>query len=250
MLTFVPQSKYTRADVKERAGLPRDAKGGNWDTGIVEHDSEFVIFANVGSAGRTGHDYNNRWDGPDFRWFHKTKSRLDWPTVGQLLAEGNVIHLFWRTSNSQPFEYAGLASAIEVLDTSPVEILWALKDDPRAGDIFQGADEIGPGEYYEGAIYNVNVNRYERDRSARQACIDHYGIQCVTCGFNFEERYGSIGANYIHVHHLVPLSTIRVGYQIDPIKDLRPICPNCHAMLHSRRPPFSIDEILELLNET
>ena len=25
----------------------------------MEHDSEFLIFANVGIEGRTGHDYNN-----------------------------------------------------------------------------------------------------------------------------------------------------------------------------------------------
>jgi hypothetical protein len=30
MLKFEHGSKYTRPDVKERAGLPRDAKGGNW----------------------------------------------------------------------------------------------------------------------------------------------------------------------------------------------------------------------------
>ena len=134
---------------------------------------------------RTGHDYNNRLDGPNFRWFHKTNSRLNWPSVGRLSAEGKVIHLFWRTNNSQSFEYAGLASAIGVLDTSPVEILWALIDDPEAGELFPGADEIGPGEYYEGSIHTVNVNRYERDRSARQACIDHYGVRCVICDSQF-----------------------------------------------------------------
>ena len=63
MMRLDPGAKYSRADVKEISGLSRDAKGGNWDTGIVEHDSEFLIFANVGTEGRTGHDYNNRWEG-------------------------------------------------------------------------------------------------------------------------------------------------------------------------------------------
>ena len=51
MLTFNKHSKYTRADVREIAGLRRGAKGGNWDTGIVEHEGEFIIFANVGTEG-------------------------------------------------------------------------------------------------------------------------------------------------------------------------------------------------------
>jgi hypothetical protein len=54
VLTFERGPKYTRPDVKERAGLPRDAKGGNWDTGIVEHENEFIVFTNVGTQGANG----------------------------------------------------------------------------------------------------------------------------------------------------------------------------------------------------
>ena len=108
----------SRADVKGIAGLPRDAKGGIWDTGVVEHQTEFLIFANVGAEGRTGHDYDNRWEGDTFRWYHKAGSRLHWPSVAKLLEEGRAIHLFWRTSNAAPFEYAGLARAIEAFDTT------------------------------------------------------------------------------------------------------------------------------------
>ena len=54
MLNFRIGGKYSRADVKEIAGVGRAAKGGPWDTGIVEHDGEYLIFANVGAAGRTG----------------------------------------------------------------------------------------------------------------------------------------------------------------------------------------------------
>lgn len=42
MLRFKRGSKYTRPDIKERAGRCRQAKGdGNCDTGVVEHDNEF-----------------------------------------------------------------------------------------------------------------------------------------------------------------------------------------------------------------
>ena len=249
MPTFEVGASYSRADVKGIAGLPRDAKGGIWDTGVVEHQTEFLIFANVGAEGRTGHDYDNRWEGDTFRWYHKAGSRLHWPSVAKLLEEGRAIHLFWRTSNAAPFEYAGLARAIEAFDTTPVEILWAIRNDPDDGSIFRGPDELGLHDHQEGFSYRVFVNRYERDRAARQACIDYYGSRCVVCGFSFEKRYGAIGKGYIHVHHLVPLSSVGESYQIDPVHDLRPVCPNCHAIAHQRRPPFSVEEIRTMLTD-
>ena len=127
MLTFERGRKYKRADVKVRAGLRRDQKGGNWDTGIVEHDNAFFIFANVGTEGRTGHDYGNRWEGSLLRWYHKRGSRLRWQSVQRLLSTRHSIHVFWRTCNEAPFEYAGTAKPVEIADTSPVEILWTFE---------------------------------------------------------------------------------------------------------------------------
>ena len=84
----------------------------------------------------------------------------------------------------------------------------------------------------EGAKSRVIVNRYERSYEARQACLAAKGYTCQVCGMNFEEVYGEMGRDFIHVHHIVPISEIGQSYQVDPIKDLVPVCPNCHAMLH------------------
>ena len=102
-------------------------------------------------------------------------------------------------------------------------------------------DEIGVHhQLFEGAGKQVLVNAYERNPKARKACIDYYGYKCSVCDFEFEKTYGPIGKDYIHVHHLRALSEINARYQVDPVKDLRPICPNCHVMIHSKRPMFSI----------
>ena len=95
----------------------------------------------------------------------------------------------------------------------------------------------------EGALQRITVNRYERDPVARQRCIEHYGAACIVCGFDFEKRYGAIGAGFIHVHHLVDIASIGGRYQVDPVRDLRPVCPNCHAMLHQERPTMSIESL-------
>jgi hypothetical protein len=105
-----------------------------------------------------------------------------------------------------------------------------------------------PETFTEGAVQGVLVNVYERDPLARKACIDHYGAGCQACDFDFGQRYGEIGEGFIHVHHRKPLSEIGAQYQVDPIKDLLPVCPNCHAMIHRTFPPLSIDELRTLLN--
>jgi predicted HNH restriction endonuclease len=105
-------------------------------------------------------------------------------------------------------------------------------------------DELDKTEtLFEGIKKAVLVNSYERNPTARKKCIEHYGAQCVVCGFNFEKMYGNIGFGFIHVHHLTKLSEIGQGYEVNPVKDLRPVCPNCHAMLHQKNPPHTIDEL-------
>ena len=87
-------------------------------------------------------------------------------------------------------------------------------------------------QYHEGHVRSVMVDIYERSSIARGKCIEHHGSSCVICGFNFGEKYGSLGEGFIHIHHLKPLHTIRKDYIVDYRNDLIPVCPNCHAMIH------------------
>lgn len=246
MPTFVKGERYSRPALKALAGLARTAKGGNWDTGIVKNGDAFFIFANVGTEGRTGHDYKNRWEGKNFRWYHKLASHLGWRSVQELLESQRAVHIFWRSSNKHPFEYAGTGKPLEVVDTSPVEILWAFVSTVPEASI-DSPEQVRHFDYQEGSVRQILVNAYERNAAARQACIDHYGTRCSVCRLSFEERYGAAGAGFIHVHHTVPLSTLGPEYRVDPLRDLRPVCPNCHAMLHRKTPPFSVEELRLLL---
>jgi len=111
-------------------------------------------------------------------------------------------------------------------------------------------EEIYPEQsisYVEGASLIVKVNRFERNQMARETCISHHGASCKVCGINFAQKYGNLGAGFIHVHHLIPVSEIRKEYKVDPINDLVPVCPNCHAMLHRKTPPLTVGQLKQLM---
>lgn len=101
--------------------------------------------------------------------------------------------------------------------------------------------------FLEGSFREVKLSVHERNNKARKKCIEYYGTDGVICGFNFEKIFGTIGKNLIHVHHLISLSEINEEYEVDPLKDLRPVCPNCHAMIHRKNPPFTIEEMKKII---
>ena len=118
--------------------------------------------------------------------------------------------------------------AVEPAEEAIIRALWRDFGPPPGPDPTQP----GPGTYPRDAVTRVEVNRYEQDPDARRACIAHHGTSCAACGFSFEQKYGEIGRDFIPVHHLVPVSQLGSGYELDPITDLVPLCANCHAMAH------------------
>jgi 5-methylcytosine-specific restriction enzyme A len=106
-------------------------------------------------------------------------------------------------------------------------------------------DSLGP--IWEGARYHVTVNAYERNSEAKRRCKEHYGTSCYICGFSFGAVYGEVAEGYIHVHHLRALSEIGGEYVVNPVDDLRPVCPNCHAVIHLGGKCRTIEEVRQLL---
>lgn len=99
-------------------------------------------------------------------------------------------------------------------------------------------------ELTEGTQKTLCTKRYERSRKARQACLAHYGYSCKICGLNFALMYGPQFGDIIEVHHVVPVSQIGKNYVVDPIKDLIPVCSNCHTALHSKpNGTYTTDEL-------
>ncbi|WP_333797932.1 HNH endonuclease [Rheinheimera sp.] len=266
--TFISGQSYKKSDIYKICHVPTDKQKGNWNTGYTQWNGDWFIFCNIGTAGRTGHDYANRFENELLHWYGKTASHVDQDSIKSLLSRQNKVHVFYRTDDRSPFKYAGEASPHSHKRTSPVQITWsfqknltqtkhansALNETPDLPmSIYNKQDQSFPEElsggttYPEGAIKQIYVNAFERNAKAVSDCKAHYGTSCVVCGFDFGKIYGELGQGYIHVHHLVQLADISKEYKVDPIKDLRPVCPNCHSMLHQRRPPLSIEELKKII---
>ena len=152
----------------------------------------------------------------------RIKSQIKSQIIGKSF--GNVV--------SAMRQYVSMVSAVG---------LWPAKN------LFLPEEIADPSLCFEGAARIISVNAYERNPEARLRCIKKYGPTCCICQFDFGEVYGEVATGYIHVHHLRPLSEIGVKYVVNPERDLRPVCPNCHAVLHRRDPPYNIDEVKAFL---
>jgi len=87
------------------------------------------------------------------------------------------------------------------------------------------------------------VVSYERNLQARQQCIKYHGVKYVVCDFDFLREYGTIRQDYIQVHHLIPIHENGKTYEVNPVTDIVPLCPNCHAMIHREKDTLTIEEL-------
>ncbi len=91
-------------------------------------------------------------------------------------------------------------------------------------------------------------HKYERSKINRSICLAFHGYSCKACGVDLQNKYGEIAKDFIEVHHIEPISTTGISL-IDPIKDLVPLCPNCHAIVHKKNPPLSIVQLQKILEQ-
>lgn len=105
----------------------------------------------------------------------------------------------------------------------------------------------------EGELKTRTAEYRTRSRELRQAAVKHYTqdgrLPCAACGFDFSKGYQQIGDGFIHIHHLKPVSFLR-GEPINMTQALthvRPLCANCHQMVHRSSPPIPIATLQSIL---
>lgn len=223
-----------------------------WSWSFVNHVDRFVIF-----GAWDAFDEGNRALILAEDWaFRRDRHQPAYPQAREHIRlveeEGYALKTFsMQRGVADPDSPGGPAKILgftpELVDKTLIRIgqSWYASDDGVSGRI---PEEVDSAETVtEGAVSEVRVNRYERSAEGRRRCLAKHGHTCSVCGFDFEAAYGPLGRGYIHVHHVVPLAEVGGEYELNPETDLVPICPNCHAMIHSTRPALTIVQLREHL---
>ena len=224
-----------------------------WPTAYAEDGDYLLIFAELGSGGGKNVSSHTKYEASsgNLEWFGKPNSHSAQP-IFRSLFDGKLsplIFVRWDLQEAD-FVYLGQATIESYRDnaslpdgSSTIQVRFLLNQ----GDYKSPPPEGTPMGREEGGRFSVEVDKYERDPRLRQLCLKALGPTCKICGFDFEEVYGEIGRNFCHIHHLQPLAAMEGPREVDPLKDLIPVCPNCHSMLHARDPVYEPDELRETI---
>lgn len=135
--------------------------------------------------------------------------------------------------------------------SSALEELGYVKKGMKSLVKMEKTDPSDPASFEEGDEKYKMVKQYERSTEARRECVSIHGDSCAVCEISFGKKYGPNFAELIVVHHLKPMS-VKEKRKTNPAEDLRPLCPNCHAMAHYRLPgssPRSIEELKKIIKK-
>lgn len=69
---------------------------------------------------------------------------------------------------------------------------------------------------------------------------------CECCGFEAEPFYGDRGQDRIQAHHRRPVEEL-LPDTITKAEDLAMVCPNCHDIIHAKRPWLTVEALKEEL---
>ena len=250
-------SKISRSDPSRLVTFRSSKSWARIKQALDEQETVKIYFAPVGGDGTVEYEgtlkalvLNPKRGEPD------TDAALGWDLPetkdeGLWENENGVVRTLYLVSNCrklpQPFPMTEL---VKTSNGAPISANYGYSYVPVAERVIVQVDlethpeEIAaPEKYFEGAMRTVTVNAFERSAAARAKCIAAFGYLCAVCGFDFEKVYGEIGTKFIHVHHLTPIAEVSAAYRVDPTKDLRPVCPNCHAMLHRGTRPYTLEEL-------
>ena len=255
MLNLRAGARYSRKQIWTKLRLEEPfPTNGNWLTAYAVEGSDLLIFADIGVLGKTDHDFPNQYDSATGKmvWHGKPNAHSAQPIFVKLFEGSLTPQVFVRWDVGDPsFLYLGNATIEKYEDTvnlgSGISTIRLTLHFTNEQMIFNPPPDGFPDSGLEGGRVTVQVNKYERDPRLRTECIRSHGPNCKICGFDFKAVFGELGEGYCHVHHLNPLSTVKQEHAVDPIKDLIPVCPNCHAMLHARVPALTPNELREAM---
>ena len=127
----------------------------------------------------------------------------------------------------------------------------------RSIELSQGRDLLDEvdgddDEFSEGRVARRLHNFRERSQTAtrkkKRLALKRLGrLSCEVCEFDFRQAYGDLGDGFIECHHVIPVSKWPDEGKRTKLSELALVCPNCHRMLHHRRPWQSIEGLKAIL---
>jgi 5-methylcytosine-specific restriction protein A len=101
-----------------------------------------------------------------------------------------------------------------------------------------------------GIVERIHLHRERNSKVvklAKERFKNKFGkLFCQICDFDFSQKYGSLGEDFIEGHHTIAVSSMNPNHQTKP-EDIALVCANCHRMLHRKRPWLGINELKEIL---
>lgn len=268
LTSFKLGSLYSKKEIAELGGISPPENPYDFG-GFTALQNSVLVFINLERKDPLPHQsriFENQLEGEMVYTDSQPSNTMMTPIIKRISDPAEDVRLFTRlkpkmNGKVQPFCYLGRIQCVDQYGSEPVRLHWKLLDylqlfqNPNyqllTGDkpfssrpsknedsikLSQGAIPPQISSFSEGAKQVVTGNRYERDTIARSICIKHHGTICWVCGFDFQTCYGSLGGGFIIVHHRIPIA-IRAKegkYELDPVRDLVPLCANCHAMVHRK----------------
>jgi 5-methylcytosine-specific restriction protein A len=180
---------------------------------------------------------------PDFRNVNSVRRKLgdftapDPEYTGAATKGGAGVHLVWERFAGDPDGLAEAVARITATANGELELPPPQDDEDSA---------------VEGRILFRHHRVRERDptlvRKKEEQVKKQTGrLACEVCGFDFFERYGGVGEDFIECHHTRPLATDAERHT--KTSDLAVVCSNCHRMIHRAQPMLSVEALRARLQE-
>lgn len=185
-------------------------------------------------------------------WFVRDRIDSDFDTLYGV-TNPEVVHSLWNRIKTNPELKAENAERSPVNYTEVLRLFEIYLRRPSVKGnktIFSDEKEATTPELLsEGDLVELHVTKHERNPELRWRCIEIHGWQCKGCGLDFKEKYGELGAEYIEVHHLFPISQTDGEHVVDPATELVPLCANCHAMIHRlKETEMTVEKLQSYIN--
>ena len=122
----------------------------------------------------------------------------------------------------------------------------AIPDGTRLGTGSDAAEVFG-GLHGDGALRRGDRCGRVGRRSSRPDEELAVRLRCLgACGFDAGKFYGERGEDRIHALHRTPVEEL-LPDSVTRAEDLAMVCPNCHDIIHAKRPWISVEELREQL---